>query len=106
MHPISSTQKENILSLASNGHSTHSIASNLGVSQPTVSRVLQDLLPNRQTLCTGLLSPISKDFEIFPILSASKHLYMKSIGPQDHVHIIFVKIGGPVLVLLRPTPPS
>src|SRR5882672_10698848 len=59
MHPISSTQKENILSLASNGHSTCSIASNLGVSQPTISGVLQDLLPNHQTLCAGCPSKLS-----------------------------------------------
>jgi len=63
MHPISSAQKENILSLASNGHSTHLIASRVGVSQPTVSRVLKDLLPNRSTPlpgCPSKLSPTSQ----------------------------------------------
>jgi transposase len=48
MHSISSAQKENILSLASNGYSTHFIASQTGVGKSTVSRVLQKHLPNRQ----------------------------------------------------------
>ena len=49
MHPISAAHKENIISLASHGHSTHYIASPTGISQPTVSRVLKDILPNWQT---------------------------------------------------------
>ena len=53
MHPTSSAQKENILSLASHGHSTCHIASKLGVSQPTVFRVLQKLLSNQQTPSAG-----------------------------------------------------
>lgn len=59
MHPISSAHKENILSLASHGHSTRYIASKTGISQPTVSRVLQDLLPNRQTPHSGRPSQLS-----------------------------------------------
>src|SRR6266850_7590003 len=59
MCPISSSQKENILSLASNGHSTCHIASSLGVSQPTVSRVLKDLLPNRDIPLSGHPSKLS-----------------------------------------------
>src|SRR3979490_1880582 len=49
MHPTSSAQKENILSLASHGHghSTHTIASRLGLSQSTVSRILRTLHPNQ-----------------------------------------------------------
>jgi hypothetical protein len=53
MHPISSAQKENIISLASNGLPTRQIASKLGVGKSTVSRVLQDLLPNQQTPSSG-----------------------------------------------------
>jgi transposase len=63
MHPISSAQKENIISLASNGLPTRQIASKLGVGKSTVSRVLQDLLPNRQTPSSGRparLSPTNK----------------------------------------------
>ncbi|KAG6326538.1 hypothetical protein ID866_12551 [Astraeus odoratus] len=46
MRSISSSQKENILSMASNGLLTHHIALNLGLGKSTVSRVLQDLLPD------------------------------------------------------------
>jgi len=49
MCSISSAQKENIIALANNGQSTHKIASSLDVSQPTVVRVLQNLLPNHQS---------------------------------------------------------
>ena len=49
MCPISATHKENIISLASHGHPTYYIASHTGISQPTVSRVLKDILPNWQT---------------------------------------------------------
>jgi transposase len=59
MHPISSAQKENILSLASNGASTCHIASKLGIGKSTVSQTLQDLLPNHQTPLTGHPSKLS-----------------------------------------------
>ena len=59
MHPISSAQKENILSLASNGISTHHIAFKLGIGKSTVSRTLQNLLPNHQTSSTGRPSKLS-----------------------------------------------
>ena len=45
MHPTSSAQKENILSLASHSHSTRTIASRLGLSQSTVSRTVRTLHP-------------------------------------------------------------
>src|SRR3979490_134078 len=63
MCPISSAQKENILSLASNGHPTHHIASKLGVGRSTISRVIRQLLPNRQIPSSGhhpKLSPTDK----------------------------------------------
>ncbi|KAG6325949.1 hypothetical protein ID866_13140 [Astraeus odoratus] len=44
MRSISSSQKENLLSMASNGLPTCHIASNLGLGKSTVSRILQDLL--------------------------------------------------------------
>src|SRR5258705_11494418 len=55
MHPISSAHKENILSLASHGHSTCYIASQTGISQPTVSRALHELLPNQKPLTLVIL---------------------------------------------------
>jgi transposase len=47
MHPLSSSDKENIISLASHGHSTRLISSRVGASQSAVSRVLRNALPNR-----------------------------------------------------------
>jgi len=79
MHSIASAQKENILSLASNGHSSCSIASKLGVSQSTVSRILRNLLlidldlflvvlPSFHLLLSMLLSLKSPQAEL-PMLS-------------------------------------
>src|SRR6266850_7843564 len=59
MHPTSSAQKENILSLASNGFSNHHITSKLGVGRSTVARTLHDLLPNHCTPLTGCPSKLS-----------------------------------------------
>jgi DDE superfamily endonuclease/Transposase len=59
MHPIPSAQKENILSLASHGHSTCYIASHTGISQSTVSRVLKTILPNQQSPHAGHHSKLS-----------------------------------------------
>ena len=53
MHPISSAQKENIISLASNGFSARYIASKLGIGRATVGRILENLLPNHYTPLTG-----------------------------------------------------
>ena len=59
MHPISSAQKENILSLASNGHSTHIVSFRLGISQSTVSRTLRTLYPNQHFFSGGCPSKLS-----------------------------------------------
>jgi len=59
MHPISSAQKENILSLDSNGFSNHHIASKLGVGRSTVARKLHDLFPNHHNPLTGCPSKLS-----------------------------------------------
>src|SRR6266849_6087124 len=53
MHPISSAQKENILSLASHGHSTHSIAKKTGLGKSTVIKTLHNILPNHQMPSSG-----------------------------------------------------
>src|SRR5713101_1780854 len=55
MHPISSAQKENILSLASHGHSTHSIAKKTGLGKSTVIRTLH----NHQMPSSGCPSKLS-----------------------------------------------
>ena len=59
MRSISSAHKENILSLASHGYSTRHISSKLGFSQSTVSRVLQNLLPDRNIPTAGRPSKLS-----------------------------------------------
>ena len=59
MHPKSFAQKENILSLAFYGISTHYVASKLGIGKFTVSRTLKNLLPNHQTPATGHPSKLS-----------------------------------------------
>jgi transposase len=72
MRSISSAQKENILSLASNGYPTRQIASRTGVGKSTVSRVLQEHLPNQQTPSAGRpsrLSPTDKHAVLAQITS-------------------------------------
>jgi transposase len=59
MHPLSSSQKENILSLASNQYSVRAIASKLGVGKSTVSEILQNILPNRSKPSSGRPSKLS-----------------------------------------------
>src|SRR5229473_1992456 len=58
MHPISA-QKENILSLASHGHSTCSIAKKTGLGKSTVIRTLHNILPNCQMPSSGHPSKLS-----------------------------------------------
>src|SRR5258708_12111040 len=55
MHLIFSAHEENIPSLASHGHSTCYIASQTDISQHTVSRALQELLPNQKPLTLVIL---------------------------------------------------
>ncbi|KAG6326792.1 hypothetical protein ID866_12297, partial [Astraeus odoratus] len=59
MRSISSFQKENILSMASNGLPTHHIASKLHLGKSTVSRVLQDLLLGYPILSAGCPTKLS-----------------------------------------------
>lgn len=59
MHPISFAQKENILSLASNGYSTRSIASKTGIGKSTIAQYLQNILPNRSIPSAGRPSKLS-----------------------------------------------
>jgi transposase len=59
MHPISSADNENILSLASHGHSSHSIAKETGIGKSTIIRTLHNILPNRQMPSSGGPSMLS-----------------------------------------------
>jgi DDE superfamily endonuclease/Transposase len=53
MKPISSAQKNNILSLASSGLSICKMATKLNIPKSTIGEYLQDLLPDRKTTKTG-----------------------------------------------------
>ncbi|KAG6326033.1 hypothetical protein ID866_13056 [Astraeus odoratus] len=53
MRSISSSQKANILHMASSGLPTHHITSKLGLGKSTVSRILQDLLPDHPIPSAG-----------------------------------------------------
>ena len=68
MHPTSSAQKENTLSLVSHGHSTCTIASRFGLNQSTVSRTLRTLHPN-QPCSSGGHPPKLSSRDQYAILS-------------------------------------
>src|SRR6266850_8279488 len=88
MHPISSSQKENILSLASNGHSTCHIASSLGVSQSTVSRVLKDLLPNRNIPLSGCPSKLSPTSQHSIVTQITMGKVANAVQATQHINSI------------------
>jgi transposase len=59
MHPISYTQQQNIISLASTGLSLRKIEARTGVGKSTISRVLKTHLPTREKLPPGRPSKLS-----------------------------------------------
>ena len=93
MRSISSAQKENIIVLASNGQSTHKIASSLGVSQPTVVRVLQNLLPNHQSPHSGRPSKLSATSERVIITQITTGKVANAVQATKHINSI---ISNPV----------
>ena len=88
MHPIPSAQKENILSLASKGHSSCSIASKLGVSQSTVSRILRDLLPNRPRPLSGCPSKLSPTSQHAIITQITTGRAFNAVQATNHINSI------------------
>ena len=93
MHSIPSSQKENILSLASNGHSTHHIASKLCVSQSSVSRILRDLLPNRPVPLSGCPSKLSATSQHAIITQITTGRATNAVQAAHHINSM---IPGPV----------
>ena len=87
MCSISSAQKENIISQASNGQSTCKIASSLGVSQPTVVRVLQNLLPNHQSPHSGRPSKLSATSEC-AIITQITGKVVNAVQATKHINSI------------------
>jgi len=95
MHPISSAQKENILSLASNGHSTCHIASKLGVGRSTVSRVLQDILPDRQIPSSGHPSKLSSHDQRTIVSQITTGKAANAVEATKHINtIIFQPVSS------------
>src|SRR6266699_1761504 len=88
MHPISSSQKENILSLASNGHSTRQIATRLGVSQSTVSRILRNLLPKRLKPLSDCPSKLSATSQHAIITQITTGRAVDAVQATHHINSI------------------
>jgi len=88
MRPISSAQKENILSLASNNHSDHAIASKLGISQSTVSKTLNTLSPNRHLSSGGRPSMLSSTTQRAIITQISTGKAENAVQVTNHINTI------------------
>ena len=88
MHTISFAQQENIIALASNGQSTCKIASSLGVSQPTVSRALQNLLLNHQSPHSGHPSKLSATSECTIITQITIRKVANAVQATKHINSI------------------
>src|SRR5215469_8379551 len=88
MHPISSAQKENILSLASNGFSNCHIASKLGLGRSTVARTLHTLLLNHHTPLTGCPSKLSSTDQHAVIAQIKTGKASNAVQASDHINSI------------------
>lgn len=88
MHSISSAQKKTILSLASNHHPVHSIASKLGVGKSTVSRILQDLLPNQQIPSADHSSKLSTHAQRSIITQITTGKAANAVQAMKHINTI------------------
>ena len=88
MHPISFAQKENILSLASNGLSICQIASKTGVGRSTASRVLKNILPNQFVPSPGHLSKLSTHSQQSIITQISTGKASNSFQATKHINTI------------------
>ena len=88
MRSISSAQKENIIALASNGQSTCKFASTLGVSQPTVTRILQKLLPNHQSPHSGHPSKLTAISKHAIIMQITMGKVANAVQATNHINSI------------------
>jgi transposase len=91
MRPISSAQKENILSLASNGSSTRHIASKLGIGRSTVHRTLQNLLPNHQIPLTGCPSKLSATDQRAILSQISTGKASNAVQAMKHINTVITQ---------------
>ena len=88
MRPISSAQKENIISLASNSYSTHHITSKLGISQPTVSRVLKNLPLNHPRPSAGRPSKLTATDQRAIITQITSGKLATAVQVTNHINSV------------------
>src|SRR5713101_3411116 len=88
MHPISSAQKENILSLASHGHSTHCIAKKTGLGKSTVIRTLHNILPNHQMPSSDHPSKLSSRAQHAILSQIIMGKVSNAVQATKHINII------------------
>jgi hypothetical protein len=88
MHPISSAQKENILSLASNGLSTRKIACRIGLGKFTVAQVLQDILSNHPIPSSGCSSKLSPYAQCSIFIQITTGKAVNAVQAMKHINTI------------------
>ncbi|KAG6326476.1 hypothetical protein ID866_12613 [Astraeus odoratus] len=88
MRSISSSQKENILSMASNGIPTHHMASKLGLGKSMVSRALQDLLPDCPIASAGHLTKLSSTNQHCILLQIASGKVSNAVQATTHINSI------------------
>ncbi|KAG6328036.1 hypothetical protein ID866_11053, partial [Astraeus odoratus] len=88
MRSISSSQKENILSMAFNGLSTCHIASKLSLGKSTVFRVLQDLLPDHLIPSAGCATKLSSTNQHCILLQFASGKVSNTVQATTHINSI------------------
>src|SRR3954454_3564091 len=73
MRPLSTSQKQNILSLIPHGYSTGEIAGRTGVSKSKIAALMKEVQPDKENLKGGR---------------------PKKLTPQDERHIIGLIVSG------------
>ncbi|KAG6329040.1 hypothetical protein ID866_10049 [Astraeus odoratus] len=90
MRSISSSQKENILSMASNGLPTGHIASELGLGKSTIARVLQDLLPDCPIPSVGHPTKLSSTDQHCILLQIASGKVSNGVQATTHTNFIIL----------------
>jgi transposase len=88
MRSTSSAKKENILALALNGLSVHSIASKTGVGKSTVSEILQNIHPNRSTPSAGRPSKLSSTAQRTIVTQITTGKATNAVQAMKHINTI------------------
>ncbi|KAG6326058.1 hypothetical protein ID866_13031 [Astraeus odoratus] len=88
MRSISSSQKETILSMASNGLPACHITSNLGLGKSTVSRVLQDFLLDHPIPSAGHPTKLSSTDQHCILLQIASGKASNTVQATTHINSI------------------